>query len=370
MQTRYRVAGVAVRLCWEVPALGAAARAALRQYGLEEEEEAPEAGGRERSDGAERRPPEAAPLTLRLVPSADVPAVPPAAEEVARFDDAALSAYRDGRRLYFAGTRTLVEIDPAAGRGEARVYTGDLATSDLADASGLAHRSDPEERLRARVLGAAVMTLSALLRHRGLYPMHAAALAHPETGGGVLLTAQSDCGKSTLACSLARQGWRYLSDDAVLLRPPAAEGDVEALAFRRHFTLDAEARRFFPEIAAAWSALPGPEEKGAVAMDALYPGGAARSCVPRLIVFPEIAEGQRESTLHPVPRVEAMHRALSQCALVTLEPERAPAHLDAARRLVGQTRHVRLRAGRDVLDRPARVAALIEGALGAVPHAS
>ncbi len=350
MRTHYRITeDVAVRLCWAEPVLGEAARAAFQQFGLEE------VTLEEMNAALGARPP----ATIHLLASEAPPEAPPEAEPVAAFDDAPLSAYRAGSLLFLVGARAVVRLDPAAGTAEARIHAP-------ADA----------EALRRHALGAGVMSLFVLLRHRQLFPMHAAALAHPQTGAGVLFTAHSDSGKSTLACSLVRQGWRYLSDDSILLRlaPAAADGSeagpVEAMAFRRNFTLDTEARGFFPEIAQAWSALPGPEEKWAVAMADLFPGGAARRCVPRLIVFPEIAEGEEESTLHPVPRVEAMHRVLSQCALVTLEPEAAPAHLDIARRLVGQTRHLRLSAGRDVIDRPRRVAALLEEALMGAPSFS
>lgn len=332
---RYRItADVTARFRWGGSALEAAARAAFEQFGLREAE--PSAG--------------AAQITVKMETGERLPTVPPNAAAVARFDDAQMGAHRAGRHLFLSGAHTLVCLDAAAGWAEARFGPALAADTDA---------------LRQSALGTGVMSLLVLVRHHRLFPMHAAALAHPATGAGVLFTARGDSGKSTLAYSLARQGWRYLSDDSVLLRP-AAEA-VEAVAFRRAFTLDASARRLFPEVAAAWSALPGPEAKGAVAMERLYPDGAAERCVPRLVVFPELAEGQAESTLHPLSRAEAMHGVLSQCALVTLEPERAPAHLDAARRLVAQTRHLRLHAGRDVLENPQRVAALLAEALAQEP---
>ena len=56
-----------------------------------------------------------------------------------------------------------------------------------------------------------------LLRPLGVYSLHAAALAATD-GAGLLLIGAPGSGKSTLAIGLIRQGWRYLSDDAVLLR--------------------------------------------------------------------------------------------------------------------------------------------------------
>jgi hypothetical protein len=56
-----------------------------------------------------------------------------------------------------------------------------------------------------------------LLRPLGLFSLHAAGVVAPK-GLGVLIIGASGSGKSTLTLTLIRQGWKYLSDDAVLLR--------------------------------------------------------------------------------------------------------------------------------------------------------
>src|SRR5262249_16022590 len=57
-----------------------------------------------------------------------------------------------------------------------------------------------------------------LLRPLGFYSIHGAGLAAPD-GRGILVIGPSSSGKSTLTLGLIRHGWRYLSDDALLLRP-------------------------------------------------------------------------------------------------------------------------------------------------------
>src|ERR687889_579156 len=73
------------------------------------------------------------------------------------------------------------------------------------------------------------------LRRCGLFELHAAGVVEPETGGGLLVVGPSGSGKSTLATQLASAGWRYLSDDALLLHERGAL--VEARALRRQFAL-------------------------------------------------------------------------------------------------------------------------------------
>src|SRR5262245_6678817 len=56
----------------------------------------------------------------------------------------------------------------------------------------------------------------------------------------MLIVGPSGSGKSTLTLGLIRQGWNYLSDDAILLH--ATPHGVGALTLRGHFYLDARAR--------------------------------------------------------------------------------------------------------------------------------
>ena len=58
--------------------------------------------------------------------------------------------------------------------------------------------------------------ISAVIRRRGLYELHAAGLVEPTTKQGVLIVGDSGCGKSALTMRLAGSGWHYLSDDLLL----------------------------------------------------------------------------------------------------------------------------------------------------------
>ena len=75
-------------------------------------------------------------------------------------------------------------------------------------------------------------------------PVHAACVARD--GAGIMLCGPSGSGKSTLAYAHARQGWTYVSDDAIFLLPDAAE--PVALGRSRQVRLRPDASRLFPEL--------------------------------------------------------------------------------------------------------------------------
>jgi hypothetical protein len=186
------------------------------------------------------------------------------------------------------------------------------------------------------------------LRRCGLFELHAAGVIEPETGGGFLVVGPSGSGKSTLATQLASAGWRYLSDDALLLRG----GDsVEACALRREFAVT--------EQTVAAGVLEGFEDmlKEPVPFDplkrrfkphAIFPEGFAESCEPRALFFPVItnepASGARRLT-----QAETMRGLLRMCPWACYDRPAAAAHLGLLARLARQAAGFELRAGRDLL---------------------
>ena len=74
------------------------------------------------------------------------------------------------------------------------------------------------------------LAFTELLRHRGLYMVHAAALENQ--GRGILIPGKSGCGKTISFISLLRLGYRYLSDDHPLIRDVGAYVEVFPLPTR------------------------------------------------------------------------------------------------------------------------------------------
>jgi hypothetical protein len=86
--------------------------------------------------------------------------------------------------------------------------------------------------------------LMEMLKHRGYFGLHAAALARD--GSGYLFPGGVGSGKTTVALSLVRQGFHYLADDKVLLTKEQTQ--INALAFTRRFNIDPDIGMHYPEL--------------------------------------------------------------------------------------------------------------------------
>lgn len=199
-----------------------------------------------------------------------------------------------------------------------------------------------------------VLSLLILLRPRGLYLLHAACVMH--AGAGYLISASSNSGKSSIALSLVREGWPYLADDMLLLREEG--GEVCAHALGRHFRLAQEAVQRFPEVAAAVPAQGANVDKLHVDVDAIFPGQFTVQCRPRVLLLPQIVS-RAQSALHPVSTTEALLHLLGQTTILTPDPKLAERHMHVLKQLIRQVTVLRLEAGRDLYDDPAKAVGLL-----------
>ncbi len=190
-------------------------------------------------------------------------------------------------------------------------------------------------------------TLLKLLRPLGFYSLHAAGVVSP-TGLGLLIIGPSGSGKTTLALGLIRQGWGYLSDDAVLLRLQVEE--VASVAVRQQCYIDANAATLHVDLPLEEEAVPDTVggRRRRVILEAAYPGRALMSCLPRVVVFSHIVS-QTQSSLRPLDRVSALKRLLASSAPQLFESATMVQQLDVLKRLLQQTAVYELHAGRDLL---------------------
>ena len=182
LRRSYHLHGIGVDVCCDDPAMAEHLWLVLEYLGLE----------------ASASRPAVAPVALHFSTQPGLVSIPPGACEVAQQDG--LQAWNAESRLYLSCAQHTVRLDPASGE-----VTGTVPSSP--------------EALRKDLI---LYSLLALLRRRGYFTLHAACVARD--GAGYLFVAACNSGKSTNAYSLVRQGWDYLSDDSILLRPHGEGG--------------------------------------------------------------------------------------------------------------------------------------------------
>ena len=280
-------------------------------------------------------------LTLSIRCTGGGHEVPASAREVLRADG--YRGFEDGGDYYLIDGATFLHVRSRERRGEVLV------------APSFSSRT-PESRHQFWMFA-----LVKLLQGVGVYSLHAAGLVAPD-GAGVLLVGDSGSGKSTLTIGLIRLGWKYLSDDAILLRIGAS--GVEALALRRHFYVDGSAAGRYAEFSLGEEF---PDTKGGsrrrIAVDAAYAAQRVPSCVPEILLFTRIVP-RAASALAPVEPAIALGRLLAQCAREAFDRETTAAQLRVLNRLLRQTRFFDLEAGSDLYENPA----LLEGLLAEAPR--
>ena len=191
--------------------------------------------------------------------------IPPNCRQVLRTDD--FLGFEANDEFYLTDGSSVFHLRPAKGEGYAR----------LAPVIFCQAQADARKLL--------VFWFAQAPSTAGIYSLHAAGLATRD-GVGLLLVGASGSGKSTLAIGLIRQGWRYLSDDAVLLRHGSQR--IEALAYRRSFYIDAVRSADYSDFLLGEDA---PDSNGGqrrrVGIDLAYPERHVRRCIPHVVIFPQ-----------------------------------------------------------------------------------
>jgi len=201
-----------------------------------------------------------------------------------------------------------------------------------------------------------------LLRPLGLYSLHAAGVVSAH-GRGLLIVGGSGHGKSTLALGLIRQGWGYLSDDAVLLRQQP--DGVEALGCRQPVYVHAEAAPRYAELPLGEEV---PDRAGGwkrrVGIETAFPAQQVAGCRPRVLLFSHIVP-RPQSVLRPVDGPTALGQLLTHSGPQLFDRATMPPHLDVLQRLLEQTTSYELQAGRDLYEEPRTLVRLLREAEGA-----
>ena len=199
------------------------------------------------------------------------------------------------------------------------------------------------------------LCLVVLMARIGRYALHSCGVVND--GTGFLIVGKSGSGKTTLAISLVRQGWGYLSDEALVLRK--SHCGVTALAFQRGFSCAPSMASHFPELAF-------PEVMGAVFngnkslvdLEPLFPGQFVPRCRPQVLLFPEVVSTKR-SRLVPMDQTSTLISLIQESPLTTNNRTLASDQVDVLKGLAYQATSFRLLAGTDVYDDPEAVTRLL-----------
>ena len=250
--------------------------------------------------------------------------------------------HSDGDRLILEVDGSVIFIDSEL-PGNATVWFG---SSDHARRPGLI------ENVLSYLLPAA-------LRRCRLYEIHAAGVVEPDSGTGFLLIGESSSGKSSLTVRLAGSGWKYLSDDMVVVN--ATNADVEAIALRRVFSVSPSsiAPCELPRLAEALGrTVRSHPDKRRLEPSIVFPGKFIETCSPRVLCFLSI-EDREESRLLPISHSAAMIRLMKHCAWSCYDESGAHTFIETLGKLVRQTRCYTLSSGRDILAQPSLSAKIL-----------
>ena len=193
-----------------------------------------------------------------------------------------------------------------------------------------------------------------LLRGQGRFGLHANAVASEQRQA--LIVGPSGSGKTSLSLCFISQGWRYVSDDASLLR--AVDDRIDVCAFRRGFSCPPSAVQQIRQLERQDGvALPG--GKRLVDLVDRIPDQFVYHLTPDLLLFPQVVAADR-SVLTPCSAAQAMAALMEQSPGIMTGVAVARRQMAALAQLVRQTSSYRIDLGRDVFDDPQRLVRIVE----------
>jgi hypothetical protein len=180
-----------------------------------------------------------------------------------------------------------------------------------------------------------LIALAPFLRRQGLYMAHAFAASGEE--GAVLLCGPSGSGKTSAGLALVQEGWRFLANDAILLREAAA--GIEALLSAGTINLDPTSLPLLPSFAVRLADRPGTTAAG----KRIVPRGhllnvaqLGRRAPVAALCFPQVSDVERPLR-QPLPRAVGLARLISD-SVDQWDKSSYVAHLDFLGRLCEQAR--------------------------------
>lgn len=198
--------------------------------------------------------------------------------------------------------------------------------------------------------------LSPAMRRCEIFELHSAGVIPPGKNQAIMIAGSSGSGKSTLTSLLASSGWRYMSDDILLLRERGSV--IEAQAFRRFFALTAETM----SVVRLSQPKPDPGGKKRVIPEHHFGSQPTESASPVSVIFPRIT-GESESRVVPLNTAESMSKLIRLSPWATYDKPTSTAHLKMLGQLANSTTAFTFEGGDDILKDPTLAARLILAAV-------
>ncbi|MFN7949606.1 MAG: hypothetical protein U0Z53_29885 [Blastocatellia bacterium] len=201
------------------------------------------------------------------------------------------------------------------------------------------------------------VTLLLLLRTRGIYHLHAAAVLSPENELFVIC-GEPKAGKTTLATALGLAGWKPLADDALLIYQ--GESGPQLQAFRRSFHLSNDILEQWPELNGIAKHQRTPLRTWTSGLEFFDAVRLAESDFNRIdyILLPQISPDER-THVEPVSRSAAVFRLAQQSMFFQFWPEHTRRQMKLLGALAGRASCLSFQSGRDLLADPQRAAQVL-----------
>lgn len=263
----------------------------------------------------------------------DPPAIPAEACRALKSPD--ISCYKNGKIIYYAlEDGSVVHLDTVS-----RTAKG-FFREKIMEKSAIFYA----------LVGA---PFSDILKYDALYSLHSAALSC--NGVGYLFSGDSGSGKTTSTLSLVTHGFKYTSDDAVLLEE--AKGDIIAHSLTKTFNVDRKTGERFPGIVKEKNLPVKKEAKIMVNIEHAIPNSFIPSLRPDVIIFLKISSN-RKSHIYPINQVEVFRKLIKQTVLAA-EKDIAQDQTMTFGTLARQVRGFQLLSGRDIYEEPGILLRLI-----------
>ncbi len=206
------------------------------------------------------------------------------------------------------------------------------------------------------------LALLFLLRRLGWFELHGGACVRD--GQAYVFVGASGSGKTSAILGLLEAGWRYVSDDALLIKRigegDAGAGDaICARAGRALFSVTMDGLRRFPRLQPHAEPRLQSAEKRVVDPRAVWPDRFEPVAKPAFLFFCQLCDAER-TQVSPLPPADALARLMMSTPWLALDRETAEAHLATYRRLAESCYNFALLAGRDLLRSSSALAARLD----------